>query len=243
MPSLPLRSGGRWPAGRKGALFSQIVHGFFHACDGSVNKPPFTIALTGGIASGKSVVAGCFAALGVGVIDADVVARELVEPGTPALAEIVARFGSGILDADGALDRRALRERVFADGTARASLEAILHPRVREVLRERRGSVPSPYALLVIPLLAESPDYAWVDRVLVVDVPREVQLERLIARDRIPAALAEAMLDAQASRAQRLAIADDVIDNGGAHADLEAAVRALHLDYARRAAPARSDRR
>jgi dephospho-CoA kinase len=196
---------------------------------------PYTVALTGGIASGKSAVAERFAALGAGVVDADLVARELVEPGTPGLAAVVAAFGTGVLDADGRLARRALRERVFAGAQARATLEAILHPRVREVLRERSRNVPGPYALLVIPLLAEGAGYDWIDRVLVVDVPRELQLARLIARDELAPELAEAMLGAQASRAQRLALADDVIDNRAAPAELDAAVHALHEDYVRRA--------
>ena len=188
----------------------------------------FVVALTGGIASGKSAVAARFAARGAGVIDADVVARELVAPGQPALAEIVAAFGAQVLDADGALDRRALRERVFADAAARKRLEAILHPRVRVALRERAMAIEAPYALLVIPLLVESGHYDWVDRVVVVDAPRAMQRTRLIARDGIDASLADAMLDAQASREQRLAIADDVIDNDGVPADLDRAVDALH---------------
>ncbi|HEU4663905.1 MAG TPA: dephospho-CoA kinase, partial [Dokdonella sp.] len=137
----------------------------------------FVVALTGGVASGKSAAAARFAALGAHVIDADVVARELVEPGQPALREIVAAFGADALQTDGTLDRRALRERVFADAAARRRLEAILHPRVRDVLLRRARTPRDGYAMVVVPLLAENaPEYAWVDRVLVVDVPREVQL-------------------------------------------------------------------
>lgn len=192
----------------------------------------FTVALTGGIASGKSAAASRFAALGAHVIDADVVARELVERGRPALREIVEAFGEGVLDPGGALDRRALRERVFADDGARRCLEAILHPRVRAALRQRAAATCSTYAMVVVPLLAESGgQYAWVDRVLVVDVPRELQLERLLARDAVSPAIAESMLAAQATREQRLAIADDVIRNDGSLADLERAVDALHLRY------------
>ncbi|GAA0714062.1 dephospho-CoA kinase [Dokdonella soli] len=191
----------------------------------------FTVALTGGIASGKSAVAARFAALGADVIDADVVARELVAPGSPALAEIVTAFGAGVLDAQGALDRRAMRERVFANPGARLRLEAILHPRVRAALRGRAAATRGPYALLVIPLLVESGHYDWVDRVLVVDAPREVQRARLLARDGVTPQLADAMLDAQVSRGQRLALADDVIGNDGTLADLDAQVHALHARY------------
>lgn len=192
----------------------------------------FTVALTGGIASGKSAVADRFAALGVDLIDADLVARELVAPGQPALAELAAAFGTGILLPDGQLDRRGMRERVFADAGARRQLEGILHPRIREELRRRAGRVARAYGMLVVPLLVESgPHYAWVDRVLVVDVPRALQLGRLTERDGIDVALANAMLDAQASREQRLALADDVIDNSGSLADLDDAVAALHARY------------
>jgi dephospho-CoA kinase len=197
-----------------------------------MRNSPFCVALTGGIASGKSAVCARFAALGVHVIDADVVARELVAPGMPALREIVAEFGADMLDRNGDLDRAAMRERVFTDAGARHRLEAILHPRVRAVLRERASSARSAYVMLAIPLLVESGgDYAWVDRVLLVDVPRDVQRARLIARDGITGPLADSMLDAQASRAQRLAIADDVIANDGTLAELGQRVADLHARY------------
>ena len=193
---------------------------------------PFCVALTGGIASGKSAVSERFAAHGIEVIDADVVARELVAPGTPALREIVARFGADMLDRSGGLDRRAMRERVFADADARRRLEGILHPRVRRALRERAGAAQSAYVMLAIPLLVESGGgYAWVDRVLVVDVPRGVQRARLMQRDGVDGRLADSMLDAQASREQRLAIADDVITNDGSLAELDDAVGVLHRRY------------
>lgn len=192
---------------------------------------PFIVALTGGIASGKSAIADRFATLGASVLDADLVARELVVPGSPALAEIVGYFGASALDARGALDRRAMRARVFADADARHRLEAILHPRIRAALRERALAAAGPYVLLVIPLLTESGRYDWVDRVLVVDVARETQCERLLARDGITVVLADAMLDAQASREQRLAVADDVIENNGTLADLDAKIAALHAHY------------
>lgn len=196
---------------------------------------PFAVALTGGVASGKSAVSDRFAALGAGVIDTDIVSRELVMPGQPALSEIVTRFGQGILAEDGSLNRRALRERVFADPVSRRQLEAILHPRIRDVVKARAASLIGTYALLVIPLLVESGDYDWVDRVLVVDVPRDVQTARLLARDGVTPELAEAMLDAQASRNQRLAMADDVIVNDGPLSALDAQVRELHDRYLARA--------
>jgi len=194
---------------------------------------PFTVALTGGIASGKSAVSERFAALGANILDADVVARELVAPDSPALKEIVVAFGDDVLAAGGSLNRRALRERIFDDDAARSRLNAILHPRIRAALRERaKATRAGSYALLVIPLLAENRDqYEWVDRVLVVDVPRQVQHARLIARDGITSALADAMLDAQATRAQRLAMADDVIENIGVLDDLDRSVRVLHERY------------
>ena len=191
----------------------------------------FTVALTGGVASGKSTVERLFASRGIEFIDADHVAREVVAAGTAGLADIVEIFGTDVLSADGSLDRRAMRERVFADERARRQLEAIIHPRVREVLRQRASEVHSAYGMLVIPLLVESGDYAWVNRVLVVDVPREVQRERLLKRDGISRELAEAMLDAQASREQRLAVADDVIDNSADLESLDDAVERLHRRY------------
>ncbi|HNV09590.1 MAG TPA: dephospho-CoA kinase [Dokdonella sp.] len=191
----------------------------------------FTVALTGGVASGKSTVERLFASRGIEIIDADHVAREVVAAGTAGLADIVEVFGTDVLSADGSLDRRAMRERVFADERARRQLEAIIHPRVREVLRQRASEVHSAYGMLVIPLLVESGDYAWVNRVLVVDVPREVQRERLLKRDGISRELAEAMLNAQASREQRLAVADDVIDNSADLESLDDAVERLHRRY------------
>lgn len=191
----------------------------------------FTVALTGGVASGKSAVTQRFAALGAAVIDADVIARELVEPGRAALAQIAAHFGNDVLDRHGRLDRAALRAHIFAEPSARARLEAILHPRVRDEIRRRAQAVTGTYALLAIPLFVESGHYAWVDRVVVVDLPRAGQRERLMARDHIAAPLAEAMLDAQATREQRLAVADDIIDNSGPLEALDAQVTRLDRRY------------
>ncbi len=191
----------------------------------------FTVALTGGIASGKSAVEQRFAARGIEIIDADQVAREVVAIGTPGLAAIVDAFGIGVLAADGSLDRQAMRQRVFADAASRHRLEAIVHPLVRRSMMQRAGEVQSAYAMLVIPLFVESGEYGWVDRVLVVDVPREIQIARLLRRDGIGRELAEAMLDAQATREQRLAVADDVIDNRGDLRTLDDAVEMLHGKY------------
>ncbi|MCI1711982.1 MAG: dephospho-CoA kinase [Chiayiivirga sp.] len=191
------------------------------------------IAVTGGIASGKSEVTRRFEALGIEVLDADLIARELVEPGQPALAEIARRFGAGVIDAAGRLDRRALRAIVFADSAARRDLEAILHPRVHATLQARAQAAAPPYVLLAIPLLAESAPgrYAWLDRVLVVDVPRAVQIQRVMQRDAVERAAAEAALAAQASREARLAMAHDVIVNDGPLAALDAIVAKLHARY------------
>jgi dephospho-CoA kinase len=190
------------------------------------------IALTGGIASGKSATAQRFAQLGVPVFDADVAARDLVAAGQPALAEIAAAFGPDTVTAAGALDRARLREQVFASVAARRRLEAILHPRIHVCLIEQVQACREPYCVLAIPLFAECrADYAWVDRVLCTDVPRPVQLERLLHRPGIDAATAQGMLDAQVSREERLALADDAIDNTGPLSALDAAVRRLHRRY------------
>lgn len=177
------------------------------------------IGLTGGIASGKSEVARRFQALGVQVIDADVAAREVVAAGSPGLAEVVAAFGAGILGPAGALDRAAMRRHVFDDPGARTRLEAIVHPRVRAMLEAACATATGAYAIAAIPLLAEGggrTHYPWLDRILVVDVAPDIQLTRLLQRDGIDAALARRMVTTQASRGQRLAIADDVIVNDGA---------------------------
>jgi len=197
---------------------------------------PYTVALTGGIASGKSEAARRFAALGASVVDADVVAHELVAPGMPALAEIAAAFGPEILDESGSLERAEMRALIFGNAEARRRLEAILHPRVRAEMLVRTDAATGPYALLVVPLYVETGGYDWVDRVVVVDLPRELQLARAIARDRMAPSLAEAMIDAQASREQRLAAADDVIDNSGTPDALAAQIAALHAKYVELAA-------
>lgn len=193
--------------------------------------PPFRVALTGGIASGKSTVADLFAGLGVPVIDTDVIARQVVEPGQPTLAEVVAAFGPELLGADGRLDRRRLREIIFADATARRRLEAILHPAIRVEMERQSQAAGGTYQLLVIPLLTEGGRRDHVDRVLLVDVPEGLQIERLMRRDGVSREQAAASLGAQATRAARVAMADDVIENTGATEELETRVAELHGRY------------
>ena len=194
----------------------------------------FVVGLTGGIASGKSVVAREFAAHGAHVADADIAARDAVAAGSEGLAEVIAAFGAGVLDAAGMLDRAAMRRRIFEDPAAKRMLEAIVHPRVRAVLQAECDAAPGPYAVAAIPLLAEAGGrgaYPWLDRILVVDAPVEAQRARLLARDGIDAALADRMIAAQATRAQRLALADDVLANTGTLADLAGHVAALDRVY------------
>jgi dephospho-CoA kinase len=194
----------------------------------------FVIGLTGGIASGKSTVDRLFRARGIVVADADLAARDAVAPGSPGLAEVVAAFGPAVLAADGSLDRAAMRRRVFDAPGARRTLEAIVHPRVRSALEATCAAADGPYAIASIPLLAEAGGraaYPWLQRILVVDVPETVQLQRLLQRDGIDTSLAGAMIAAQATRAQRLAIADDLLPNEGPLEALPAAVDALDRLY------------
>ena len=196
--------------------------------------PPSRIArvgLTGGIASGKSAVAALFAALGVPVIDADIVARELVARGTPLLASLFERFGVGIRAPDGSLDRSALRRLVFGNDTLRRELESLLHPAIRARTEQLAMVAGGPYQLHVVPLLVETNAKLRFARVLLVDCPESLQLERLLAREHLAPTEARAMLAAQASRAARLAVADDVIVNDGALDDLAPQVAALHVRY------------
>lgn len=178
------------------------------------DSEPLRIGLTGGIASGKSTVADMFAELGVSVIDTDVIAREVVQPGAAALLEISERFGDAVIDAAGNLDRDAMRKLVFADEPARLALEAILHPRIGAETRRQAKVAAGPYQLIVVPLLVGSPLLQFVDRVLVVDCSEETQIQRLLARDAETIEQARRILAAQASREERLQFADDVIDNG-----------------------------
>ena len=190
------------------------------------------IGLTGGIASGKSAVARRFEALGIAVYDADVAARDVIQPGSAGLAAVVETFGRDALDETGQLDRAAMRQRVFADPSVRQALEAIIHPRVRQWLLDRALADRGPYCVLAIPLLVENiQHYRWIDRLLLVDVPQSTQVSRLIARDGIDEALALRMLAQQATREQRLALADDVIENSGVELALDEVVAALHQRY------------
>ena len=196
-----------------------------------VNGKPMRVALTGGIASGKSTVAVLFAQLGVPVIDMDVLARELVAPGTTLLGQVLARFGERVRAPDGALDRRALRELVFRDADARRGLDTLLHPAIRARAAELAAAVHAPYLIIVIPLLAESGYASDYDRVLVVDCDEPLQRLRLAQRDGGSAELIDAALRAQAPRAARLALATEVIDNDGGLAALAPRVRELHARY------------
>ncbi|WP_213795183.1 dephospho-CoA kinase [Klebsiella aerogenes] len=191
----------------------------------------YTVALTGGIGSGKSTVADEFAHLGVTVIDADIIARQVVEPGTPALLAIAERFGPQMINDDGSLNRRRLRERIFAHSEDKAWLNALLHPLIQQETRRQMQSSTSPYLLWVIPLLVENRLTDKADRILVVDVPKETQIERTIRRDGVSREHAEHILAAQATREQRLAAADDVIENMGSADAVASHVARLHDKY------------
>jgi len=194
------------------------------------------IGLTGGIGSGKSTVADRLVALGAALVDTDAIAHALTAPGGDAIAPIRAAFGDGVVAADGRMDRAAMRAIAFSDPGARKRLEAILHPMIRARTQagiEAAVRDGAPYVIVAVPLLVESGDWRGrYDRVLVVDCPPEVQVERVMARSALPRAQVDAILAAQATRAQRLAAADDVIDNGGAPAALDAQVTRLHAAYA-----------
>ncbi len=200
----------------------------------------FCVGVTGGVASGKSEATRRFEALGVFVADADLAARAAVAPGSDGLAEVAAIFGAQVLDADGGLDRAAMRRLVFADEAARKRLEAIVHPRVRAMLQAQCAQAPGAYAIAAIPLLAEGgrEAYPWLDRVLVVDVPTAVQQARVMQRDRIDAELAARMIAAQATREARLAVADDIVVNDGPLEALQVQVEALDRRYRAMAAAA-----
>ena len=200
--------------------------------------PMLIVGLTGGIGSGKTTVAERFAARGVPVIDADRIARELVEPGRPALARIVDAFGAQTLDAQGRLDRPRLRERVFADPERRRQLEALLHPLIRREMHDRLQRLSTPYCLLVIPLLLETGQADLVQRILVVDAPDELRYQRLARRDGLTREQVDAIMSAQSGRAQRLAAAHDVIVNDGDLQALDRRVEELHRRYLETAAAA-----
>jgi len=192
---------------------------------------PLRIGLTGGIASGKTTVSDLFAKLGATVVVTDIIAREVVAPGQPALDEIRTAFGEEVLNADGSLDRGAMRQLIFADDTARERLEAILHPKIQAETLRRVAAADGPYTIVVVPLLADSPLRAHLDRILVVDCDESTQIRRLLERDTESEQQARRILAAQASREQRLAIADDVIENNLSLAALAEQVSAIHDRY------------
>ncbi len=199
---------------------------------GAARRRVPVIGLTGGIGSGKSTVADLFAALGASVVDTDAIAHELTGPGGAAMAAIGSAFGAAVLAPDGSLDRGAMREIAFSDVLARRRLEAILHPMIRHESQRRVAAARGAYVVLVVPLLVESGRHAHdIDRVVVVDCPVEVQIERVMRRNGFERARVETILAAQASRAQRLAAADDVIDNSGSAETLPEQVAALHRRY------------
>jgi dephospho-CoA kinase len=198
----------------------------------------FTVGLTGGIGSGKSVVAKLFAERGVSIVDTDQIARGLTAPHGAAMPDILAEFGRDMAGADGAMDRARMRELVFRDPDAKRRLEAILHPRIRDAVAAAAAIAGGPYVMFDVPLLVESGTWkARVDRVLVVDCPEEVQLQRVMQRNGLPEDQVRAIMAAQVPRAVRLAAADDVVDNSGKLEDLPAQIEALHqlyLDFSKR---------
>ncbi len=189
------------------------------------------VGLTGGIGSGKSTVADFFAARGVPVIDTDELARELVRPGEAAHTEIVRQFGPDVLDTSGALDRGKMRNRVFNDPMQRKRLEAILHPRIRAEVQQQLASFNAPYAIIAVPLLIETGGGDLVDRILVVDCDESLQVQRVAARSGLEPAEVRRIMTAQASRKERLAHADDVIENNADLVQLEKQVTRLHERY------------
>jgi len=197
----------------------------------------FVVGLTGGIGSGKSAAADEFGRLGAAVVDTDVIARELTEPGGAALPHIKALFGEAFVAPSGAMDRRRMREHVFSDPAAKRALEALLHPMIRAEGERRIAQAAAPYVVYVVPLLVESGNYRTrVDRVLVVDAPEALQLARVRARSGLGDAEVRAIMASQLSRAARLAAANDVIDNGGTLEALRSQVAALHAKYLKLAA-------
>lgn len=194
---------------------------------------PFIVGLTGGIGSGKSAVADRFVERGARLVDTDAIAHALTTAHGAAMPAIRAQFGDSVIAPDGSLDRTAMRALVFAQPEARQHLEAILHPMIREESARQCATAAGIYVILAVPLLVESGDYrARCDRVCVVDCPTEIQIERVQARSGLEAAQIRAIMAAQASRARRLAAADDVIDNSGSFAQLREQVDALHSRYA-----------
>ncbi len=189
------------------------------------------VGLTGGIGSGKSAVTAEFERLGVPVVDADIVAREVVMPGSDGLTEVVQAFGTDVLGANGMLDRKKLRLRVFDDDTQRKHLESILHPKIRDRIRHKLDAITTPYCILCVPLLVERQGYENVDRILVIDCSEELQITRVMARDNLTRSQVEAIMRTQATREHRLAVADDVIDNSRDLEALRAPIAKLHEKF------------
>lgn len=201
-------------------------------CIGHEDYPrPFLIGLTGGIGCGKTLVTDSFARLGVPIIDADLVSRQLVEPGQAALELIIKRFGCNMLLPDGNLNRQLLRDIVFKDESARADLEKIVHPRIRTRMNELAQAIAAPYVILAIPLLFEKSYEQMVDRILVIDCSLEQQIERTSARDGVTQEQVRSIIDTQVSRSYRVAAADDLIDNSGSFEQLIPQIEALHKKY------------
>ena len=191
----------------------------------------FIVGVTGGIGSGKTTVTDAFQQFGVEVIDADVIAREVVEPGTEALAQIQQYFGDHMVLADGSLDRRALREAIFSNTEHKTWLNQLLHPRIRQCIEDRLQAAQSPYAILSAPLLLENKLTYLTDRVLVVDISEATQMQRTMQRDNANAAQVKAIMEAQLPRHERCAGADDIISNDGTLDDVYDQVAALHRTY------------
>jgi dephospho-CoA kinase len=195
------------------------------------DKQTLVVGLTGGIGSGKTTVANGFSALGVPVIDTDQLARELVEPGQPALDKIIATFGSEAITADGRLDRDYMRQLIFTDSSRKLQLEAILHPGIRQRIKTLLADIRSPYCIVVIPLLLETRQTDLVDRILVVDSPEKEQLTRVAARDSLSDNAIMAIINTQADRNTRLAAADDIIVNDRGMSELTGSIQKLHRRY------------
>lgn len=195
------------------------------------DRQTLVIGLTGGIGSGKTTVANGFSALGVPVIDADQLARELVEPGQPALDEIISTFGSESITAEGRLDRDYMRQRIFSDPARKSRLETILHPKIRQRIRALLADIRAPYCIVVIPLLLEARQTDLVDRILVVDSPEKEQLARVAARDGLSDNAVMAIMKTQADRNTRLAAADDIIINDRTIGSLTGRIQKLHRHY------------
>ena len=191
----------------------------------------YIVGLTGGIGSGKTTVANLFHQLGIQSVDADLVAREVVMPGEPALQQIIQHFGTTILQQDGQLDRAALRAWIFADDTEKQWLNQLLHPLIRQRMLQQLQQCTSAYALLIAPLLLENKLHTYTDRVLVVDVPVEVQLSRTVQRDQVSAEQVQNILNSQISRSERLRLADDILLNTVAISELQTQIQQLHLRY------------